>query len=64
MKKNEYGPAKLNIKNFNIKSNDLNYLVDNKSQLIIDGITYLGTEPGKVIESYLYGNIYGKSTNR
>ena len=64
VKKNEYGPAKLNIKNLNLKSGDLKYLVDNKSQLVIDGTTYLGTESGKVIESYLYGNLYGKSTNR
>lgn len=64
VKKNEYGPAKLIVKNFNIKNSNENYLVDDRSQLIIDGKIYTGTESGKVIESYLYGNIYGKATTR
>ena len=64
VKKNEYGPAKLNIKNFNLNDSKKIYLVDDKSKLIIDGVNYTGSEPGAVIESYLYGNKYGKATIR
>ena len=64
VKKNEYGPAKLNIKNFSLNDSKKIYLVDDKSKLIIDGVNYTGTESGAVIESYLYGNKYGKATIR
>ena len=47
VKKNEYGPAKLNIKNFNLNDSKKIYLVDDKSKLIIDGVNYTGSEPGQ-----------------
>tara|TARA_B100002052_G_C15880717_1_gene599098 strand:+ start:13 stop:2622 length:2610 start_codon:yes stop_codon:yes gene_type:complete len=64
VKKNEYGPAKLNIKEFSIKESEKLYLVDDRSELVINGENFKGTEPGSVIESYLYGNKYGKATIR
>jgi len=64
VKKNEYGPAKLNLENFTLKESKNIYLVDDKSELIINGESIYGTEPGSVIESYLYGNKYGKATIR
>ncbi len=64
VKKNEYGPAKLNIENFILKDSEKIYLVDDKSELTINGKQIYGTEKGSVIESYLYGNIYGKATIR
>ena len=64
VKKNEYGPANLNIKKINLENSKKIYLVDDKSKLTIDGVTYAGNESGEVIESYLYGNKYGKATVR
>ena len=39
-------------------------LVDDVSNLIIDGENFRGYETGDKIESYLYGNEYGKATIR
>ena len=64
VKKNEYGPAKLQINNFNLKESEELYLVDDVSNLIIDGENFRGYETGEKIESYLYGNEYGKATIR
>ncbi len=64
VKKNEYGPAKLNIKNFKLEKSNNIFLVDNKSHLVVDGVKYLGTKSGEEIESYLYGNLYGRETIR
>ena len=64
VKKNEYGPAKLNIKNFKLEKSNNIFLVDKKSHLVVDGVKYLGTKSGEEIESYLYGNLYGKETIR
>jgi len=64
VKKNEYGPASLIVDNLISKNSEETYLVDNKSNLIINDKIYKGTESGEIIESYLYGNIYGKSTVR
>ena len=52
---------KLNLKL--IDSNEI-VLVDNQSTLNINGLDYFGNESGNVIESYLYGNVYGKATVR
>ena len=56
--------AKLNLKNFTLKESKNIYLVDDRSELIINGESIFGTETGSVIESYLYGNEYGKATIR
>ena len=64
VKKNEYGPAKLNLENFTLKESKNIYLVDDRSELTINGESIFGTESGSVIESYLYGNKYGKATTR
>ena len=64
VKKNEYGPAKLNLENFTLKESKNIYLVDDRSELTINGESIYGTESGSVIESYLYGNKYGKATTR
>ena len=64
VKKNEYGPAKLNLENFILKESKNIYLVDDRSELTINGESIYGTESGSVIESYLYGNKYGKATTR
>lgn len=64
VKKNEYGPAKLKIKNLKLTDSNEIFLVDNQSTLNINGLDYFGNESGNVIESYLYGNVYGKATVR
>ena len=64
VKKREYGPAKLEIKNFNLnKSNEI-LLVDKFSELIIDGKIIQGDLKGEEVEALLYGNVYGKQTTR
>ena len=64
VKKQEYGPAKLEIKNFNLnKSNEI-FLVDKLSELIIDGKIIQGNLKGEEVEALLYGNVYGKQTTR
>ena len=45
------------------KSNDV-YLVDNNSNLVINGKKISGKLSGQKIEGLLYGNIYGTATNR
>jgi hypothetical protein len=45
------------------KSNEV-FLVDEKSFLEISGKRIKGKESGTKIESYLYGNIYGRATVR
>ena len=64
VKKEEYGPAKLLINNFNISMSNEVYLVDNVSKLTIDGVNYEGNFSGEFIESSLYGNDYGRATVR
>ena len=48
--KNEYGPAKLNIKNFKLEKSNNIFLVDSKSHLVVDGVQYFGTKSGEIIE--------------
>ena len=64
VKKNEYGPAHLKIKNLNISNSNNVYLVDKISTLKIDGKEILGKLDGKNIEGMMYGNLYGKKTRR
>lgn len=64
VKKNEYGPAQLEITDFVTNNSNEIYLVDDSSKLKIEGKLYEGNEKGSVIESYLYGNKYGRATVR
>ena len=64
LKKKEYGPAKLEIKNFNLNKSNEVFLVDKFSELIIDGKIIQGDLKGEEVEALLYGNIYGKQTTR
>ena len=64
VKKNEYGPAKLIINQIKLINSKSEFLVDNRSFLKVNGVEYKGTKSGRVIESYLYGNVYGKATSR
>ncbi len=64
-KKTEYiNDAFLNIQNFNVKNSKEIYLVDNKSSLLLAGRKITGTKSGEEIEELLYGNVYGKATER
>ena len=64
VKKNEYGPAQLIINQIKLVNSKSEFLVDNKSLLKVNGKEYKGTKSGSKIESYLYGNVYGKATSR
>ena len=64
MKKNEYGPAQLEITDLVTNNSNEIYLVDDASKLKIEGKLFEGSEKGSVIESYLYGNKYGRATVR
>ena len=64
VKKNEYGPAELIVDQMELINSNNEFLVDNRSLLKVNGVEYEGTESGDVIESYLYGNLYGKATER
>ena len=64
VKKNEYGPAELIVNNLNLSNSSNIYLVDKISKLVIEGVNYVGSLTGEVIESSLYGNKYGKATIR
>ena len=64
VKKNEYGPAELIVNDLKLNSTKKLFLVDNKSKLKINNIDYYGKESGSVVESYMYGNIYGKASIR
>ena len=64
VKKKEYGPAKLEIKNFNLNQSNEILLVDKFSELIINGKIIQGDLKGEEVEALLYGNVYGKKTTR
>ena len=64
VKKNEYGPAKLTINQIKLINSNNEFLVDNRSSLKVNDVQYKGTKSGSEIESYLYGNVYGKATSR
>ena len=64
VKKQEYGPASLKINSIKLNKSNEVFLVDKKSFLEISGKKINGTESGMKIESYLYGNVYGRATIR
>ncbi len=64
VKKEEYGPAHLIIDQMKLTNSKNEFLVDDRSVLKVNGVEYKGTKSGSVIESYLYGNVYGKATAR
>ena len=64
VKKKEYGAASLIAKNLNLKNSKDLFLVDNKSNLIINDKKFESNLTGSEIESQLYGNTFGKATVR
>ena len=64
VKKNEYGPAMLDIENLVLKNSNDIFLVDKISKLQINKKKILGKLDGKYIEGMMYGNLYGKQTKR
>tara|TARA_B100000963_G_scaffold1809_3_gene1378 strand:+ start:19309 stop:21930 length:2622 start_codon:yes stop_codon:yes gene_type:complete len=64
-KKTEYvKEASLEISKIDSKKSNDVYLVDNNSNLVINGKKISGKLSGQIIEKMLYGNIYGRATYR
>lgn len=59
-KKSEYGVASIAITNLDLQGNELNYLIENRSSLIIDNVA-VETVSNNVIDQ-MYGKEYGKSS--
>lgn len=59
-KKSEYGPGKIVLTNLTLLNNGLDYLIEENSELSIDG-KLVETKTSKVIDK-MYGNEYGKSS--
>ena len=59
-KKSEFGPGKISIDNLILLNNELDYLIEENSQLAIDNVL-VETKSSKVLE-LMYGNEYGKSS--
>ncbi len=59
-KKTEYGTGRIEISNLKLLNNELDYLIENGSQLLIDKIP-VKTVSNKVIDQ-MYGKEYGKSS--
>ncbi len=59
-KKSEFGPGKISINSLVLKGNELDYLIEESSELAIDNVL-VATKSKKVIE-LMYGNEYGKSS--
>ncbi|MCW5515377.1 right-handed parallel beta-helix repeat-containing protein [Muriicola sp. Z0-33] len=59
-KKSEFGPGKISIDNLLLEANELDYLIEENSQLAIDNVL-VETKSKKVLE-LMYGNEYGKSS--
>ena len=59
-KKSEYGVASITLKNTTLQGNELDYLIENKSSLILNDIT-VKTVSDNVIDQ-MYGKEYGKSS--
>ena len=64
VKKSEYGPASLKVNDLILNNSNDVFLVDKISTLEIDGKRILGNLEGENIEGMMYGNLYGKQTNR
>ena len=64
VKKSEYGPASLKVNGLILNNSNDVFLVDKISTLEIDGKRILGNLEGENIEGMMYGNLYGKQTNR
>lgn len=59
-KKSEYGVASIQISKLTLKNNELDYLIENRSSLIIDNVA-VKTVSNNVIDQ-MYGKEYGKSS--
>jgi hypothetical protein len=59
-KKSEYGPGTISITNLTLLNNALDYLIEENSELSIEG-KLVETKTSKVIDK-MYGNEYGKSS--
>ncbi len=59
-KKSEYGPASINLNTIALVNNDLDFLIEEQSELWIDNVP-METKKTKVIEK-MYGKEYGKSS--
>ncbi|MEP0263145.1 hypothetical protein [Dokdonia sp.] len=59
-KKSEYGVASIQISKLTLQNNELDYLIENKSSLIIDNVA-VETVSNNVIDQ-MYGKEYGKSS--
>jgi len=59
-KKSEFGPGTIIVNDLKLRENELNYLVENKSKLILNN-ELVKTVSNKVIDK-MYGKEYGKSS--
>jgi len=59
-KKSEYGPGKITAQQLVLLNNELDYLIEEHSELTIDAVA-VETKSSKVLE-LMYGNEYGKSS--
>ncbi len=59
-KKAEYGPSSLNLQNFILDNNSVNYLIEKNSSLILDSKIINGNLES--VEKLLYGNQFGKKS--
>jgi hypothetical protein len=61
-KKSEFGPGNGNIENVTLVQNEMNFLIEEKSRLTIDGETLIGDM--QKVGDLMYGNVFGKASVR